>query len=426
MAAKKLEALATLQDAGLPSSSYEQLGVIDLRMLHGRVRAIMAMHGKDVIRTLLASGITTQQITGATIVELAELAKTAGLTPIAPVTQPAPVSPTPTPQEAPNVVKDFVTQLVDGLEDSIAHSNGEIVLRETTLTTTGQTPPATEQAQPAAPVVADTYGLEPVVTEAVAAVKESRKTTIRKNARKAANATQPTPGAPPAETVVVLPVKAPVACQPISGPLPTPNDESWIKYVLSQFFADEMEGEHPRVDGLRRVAEKLIGPIVSEKSTLVCPPSIDNGMRACASAQITFRTVSLGDVVVEALADASPDNCPDTFQMYLTTMADTRAKGRCFRNALRLRKTIAAEESRNTQSGEFAGDGTTSDAISIGQITNVKILSDRLRLSIPRLLAKLELPLELKSLSCSDALVVFSAINRYRAEGIPDDLKRGD
>ena len=426
MAAKKLEALATLQDAGLPSSSYEQLGVIDLRMLHGRVRAIMAMHGNDVIRTLLASGITTQQITGATIVELAELAKTAGLTPIAPVTRPAPVSPTPTPQEAPNVVKDFVTQLVDGLEDSIAHSKGEIVLQETTLTTTGQTPPATEQAQPAAPVVTDTYGLEPVVTEAVAAVKESRKTNIRKNARKAADATQPTPGAPPAETVVVLPVKAPVACQPISGPFPTPNDESWIKYVLSQFFTDEMEGEHPRVDGLRRVAEKLIGPIVSEKSTLVCPPSIDNGMRACASAQITFRTVSLGDVVVEALADASPDNCPDTFQMYLTTMADTRAKGRCFRNALRLRKMIAAEESRSATSGDFAGDGTTNDAISIGQITNVKILSDRLRLSIPRLLAKLELPLELKSLSCSDALVVFSAINRYRAEGIPDDLKRGD
>lgn len=422
MAAKKLEALATLQSAGLPSSSYEQLGVIDLRMLHGRVRAIMAMHGDKVIRTLLASGITTQQITGATIVELAELAKTAGLTPVAP-----PVPPTPPPQEAPNVVKDFVTQLVDGLEDSVAHSKGEIVLQETTLTTPDQTSPATEQVQP---VVADTFGLASVVADAVRetidATKEPRHVRIRKNARKAADATPSTPGAPPAETVIVLPVKAPVACQPISGPLPTPSDESWITYVLSQFFADEMEGEHPRVDGLRRVAEKLIGPIVSEKSTLVCPPSIDNGMRACASAQITFRTVSLGDIVVEALADASPDNCPDTFQMYLTTMADTRAKGRCFRNALRLRKTIAAEESRSTQSGEFTSGGTTDDAISIGQMTNVKILSDRLRLSIPRLLAKLELPLELKSLSCSDALIIFNAINRYRAEGIPDDLKRGD
>src|SRR5690606_24178610 len=94
--------------------------------------------------------------------------------------------------------------------------------------------------------------------------------------------------------------------------VPSPHDEKWQDYVLGHFFPDEMENGNPRVEGLRRVASQLVGPITEEGCDLVSSPSEANGHRACAKAWVVFDT-TMGNVRYESLADAGPDNTPGEF-----------------------------------------------------------------------------------------------------------------
>jgi len=126
--------------------------------------------------------------------------------------------------------------------------------------------------------------------------------------------------------------------------VPDRCDKEWTQYVLGKFLDDELDGENPRVDGLRRVAQDVIGTIVEEGCDLVACPTVENGMRACVKAWVVFENGQR----FEALADASPVNITgEEYVIYLTAMADTRAKGRCLRNALGLKRVVAAEEVAN-------------------------------------------------------------------------------
>ncbi len=159
----------------------------------------------------------------------------------------------------------------------------------------------------------------------------------------------------------------------------TPQDPGWTQYVLGQFTDDELDGKNPRVEGLRRVAEALVGDIIEEGCDLVSPPTIDNGMRACAKAWFVFAT-SEGERTYAALADACDDNCLSQFKSYPTAMADTRAKGRCLRNALKLRRVVAAEEI-DPANVAFSRDDDK-EMIDSVQITAIHILSERKKVSI--------------------------------------------
>jgi len=205
---------------------------------------------------------------------------------------------------------------------------------------------------------------------------------------------------------------------------PTPTDAGWVQHVLSLFLDDELENQNPRMEALRRISELLIGEIVEERSELISAPTPENGDRACAKATIIF---SNGQIF-EALADACPTNCQKEFSMFSTAMADTRAKGRAYRAALRLRRVVAAEEvGISTQE-----EDNPNRLINTGQVTAIRLLSDRLGISIQKLLLDLEIVYETKdnianlsTLKYAEGLILLNRLNNIRQEGIVQDkLKR--
>jgi hypothetical protein len=194
---------------------------------------------------------------------------------------------------------------------------------------------------------------------------------------------------------------------------PTPSDKEWTQYVLGKFMDDEVDGQNPRVEGLRRVAGELIGEVIEEGCDLVAPPCEENRFRACVKAWAVFLTEEGREKRFEALADAHSDNCFESYATYLVAMADTRAKGRVFRNALMLRRVVAAEEVNKTMA--TAEDVQQGGSIHTGQLTMIRIMAERNKFSISDILDKLSIAYEvsdktgdvnLKELSYDDALNV--------------------
>jgi hypothetical protein len=205
---------------------------------------------------------------------------------------------------------------------------------------------------------------------------------------------------------------------------PDQNSVEWTQYVLGLFNNDELENQNPKVDGLRRIASMLIGPIVEEGSELVSPPSLDNGQRACVKAWVIFYHKKLGRTIrFEGLADVCSDNCDETFARFPTSTAETRARGRCFRMALQLRKVIAAEEANF----ELPENGNDKDVvIQVGQISVIQLMADRLNVSIPKLLNHLDLnKSDLQSLTKVEGLIVVKHLNSIQQTGhIPESIAR--
>lgn len=174
---------------------------------------------------------------------------------------------------------------------------------------------------------------------------------------------------------------------------PTPNDPEWTQYVLGHFSSDEVDGKNPRVEGLRRVAGLLVGTIIEEGCDLVAPPTEDNRFRACAKAWFVFHTKEGFTKRFEALADAHSENCLEDYATYLVAMADTRAKGRVLRNALGLKRVVAAEEVSKTMAP--AADVQKGGPIITGQIAIIRMTADRQGFDIKEVLNRLDIPYEL-------------------------------
>jgi hypothetical protein len=121
------------------------------------------------------------------------------------------------------------------------------------------------------------------------------------------------------------------------------SDPGWTAYVIGKLVSDELEGQNPRVEGLRRVAEELLGEIMEEGYDLVSPPTAENDNRACVKAWVIFDT-DAGRKRFEGLADVSLLNCDENFAKFPTSTVESRAKGRCFWAALHLKRVIAAED----------------------------------------------------------------------------------
>ena len=132
-----------------------------------------------------------------------------------------------------------------------------------------------------------------------------------------------------------------------------PSDKGWTEYVLSLLTPQELIDGKPTCDGLRRVAEAVMGPIVGGIAKIVQAPSPQNNMTAAVEFTIRFDN---GEVWTSA-ADVNSNNCDPQFARFATSVAETRAEGRALRKALRLRKIITAEEPSDSYSENHMDNG---------------------------------------------------------------------
>lgn len=125
-----------------------------------------------------------------------------------------------------------------------------------------------------------------------------------------------------------------------------PTDPDWTEYVLSKLTPEELSPEgRPTCDGLRRVAELVLGPTVNSCAKIVQAPSPENGMTAVAEFHYTYESIHTSrEVTFTAAADCNSGNTEGMFSRFATAMAETRAEGRALRKALRLRRVLTAEE----------------------------------------------------------------------------------
>lgn len=131
----------------------------------------------------------------------------------------------------------------------------------------------------------------------------------------------------------------------IEAQLETPSmkDPEWSDYVISKFESDEMINGNPTVDGLRRVTELVLGPIIDCQTEVVQVPTKENEGRATAICTVTV-FVGNYEKRVGGSGDAWHKNTDMPYSKFPVAMAETRAEGRALRRLLQLRKVVAAEE----------------------------------------------------------------------------------
>tara|TARA_Y100001938_G_scaffold151098_1_gene245960 strand:- start:1776 stop:2729 length:954 start_codon:yes stop_codon:yes gene_type:complete len=169
---------------------------------------------------------------------------------------------------------------------------------------------------------------------------------------------------------------------------PAFNSEKWSEWVISQFADDELENGAPTCDGLRRVAEYVLGPIEKVEIIKNDTPSVSNKGNATVVVGVTISPVHLEGhpryghpIYVEDLADANRLNTPEEIFKHPSATAGTRAESRVYRKMLRLRKVLTAEElaSNNENIDESWSPSTP---ITDQQITVIDMLCKRTDMNV--------------------------------------------
>jgi hypothetical protein len=124
----------------------------------------------------------------------------------------------------------------------------------------------------------------------------------------------------------------------------SPKDVDWTEHVLEQLTDDEKFNGNPTVDGLRRLVEIFLGPIVRSESDVIQSPTIENNHRATVMHMVTIIPRHGHELSFGGVADVCGANTDPVYAKFPTSMAETRAEGRALRRALKLRKVVSAEE----------------------------------------------------------------------------------
>lgn len=127
--------------------------------------------------------------------------------------------------------------------------------------------------------------------------------------------------------------------------MPAYGSKEWNDYIMGKFEDRELIDSNPTCAGLRRVAEDVLGSIVSSRPSQVWPSTDPNGPgRATVVFEIVINWMDSGELRTFAeVSDVWHGNTDDLFCAHPAATASTRAEGRALRKALKLR-CLAAEE----------------------------------------------------------------------------------
>lgn len=151
-----------------------------------------------------------------------------------------------------------------------------------------------------------------------------------------------------------------------SNPLVHPDappylSPEWHDYVMKHFQPDELIDGNPLTAGLRRVAELLLGDIISSKPIEVKPVEGNGVGRATVVYEVQFQWKLDGSGGVRVYADVADTwigNTDDLFCVHAPATAATRAEGRALRKALKIR-ALAAEELTKKDVSKHLADNET-------------------------------------------------------------------
>lgn len=188
----------------------------------------------------------------------------------------------------------------------------------------------------------------------------------------------------------------------------------WQDYVLSQFNKNELDDGYPLVAGLRRVTQKLLGPIISSK-----PVGFVSGNTCIYEVNIRWDDTPGEIRTFGGIGYADPSNfeADDEYGKYCPPIAETRGEGRALRKALGLNITFAEEMVRKKNTNKvnveetetIVSDKKDTDPISTVQISLIRNLASRNNVDLTKLTDK---PIE--SLTNIEALSIIGKLNEVQ------------
>lgn len=121
----------------------------------------------------------------------------------------------------------------------------------------------------------------------------------------------------------------------------------WSDYAMQFFTEKELIDGNPLTAGLRRVAELLVGEIISSKPIEVTRIETGDPIgKTTVVYEVQFLVKKDGKEYIKTYADVADvwaGNTDDLFAVHAAATASTKAEGRALRKALKLR-VVAAEE----------------------------------------------------------------------------------
>jgi len=161
---------------------------------------------------------------------------------------------------------------------------------------------------------------------------------------------------------------------------PEYGSAEWSDYVMSLFTKEEMFNGNPLCKGLRRVAQVLLGPIISSKPVAIWPALDQNGPgRSTVQWEVVIRFNNdagyegdhrvFGDV-----AETWHGNTDDIFLAHPTATAATKAEGRALRKALMV-NCVAAEELTTKDVAAIVKQSVKQDAPTAGEMKDSDVMS---------------------------------------------------
>lgn len=237
----------------------------------------------------------------------------------------------------------------------------------------------------------------------------------------------------------------------VSSVPPEYGSLEWDEHVMSLFKEHELIDGNPTVVGLRRVAEKVLGPIVDSG-----PIEIQANMpettvgRATCTYSVTFYPwrAESEEVAVDggwnkrvfrASADSFVGNTDGVFAVFPVAIAETRAEARALRRAL-LIKNVSHDEltkesvSQHTlektlgQQQETSTEWDEEQKISSTQIAFLEKKTDFLGIDINKFINSGEKKYSnLQEIARGTAAKMIERINQYQTEQlpIPAEIKKG-
>lgn len=159
---------------------------------------------------------------------------------------------------------------------------------------------------------------------------------------------------------------------------PAYGSDEWNDYVMNLFHEDEIIDGNPLCHGLRRVANLLLGDIISSGPTQVFPALDPDGPgRATVMYEIEFDWMNsgisrrFGDV-----AEVWHGNTDDLFAAHPAATACTKAEGRCLRKALMVKCVAFEELAKNKDVAGIVKSLVKAGKVTSGEVVATDSISD--------------------------------------------------